>query len=204
MPRFQGMRHFKYGIEPIPKSQWTGNEAKALGRVYLPLIIGSGHTNFTRAARAITDFQMRARLPELTDTDLGDLKNDLRVFHAVKDIFIETEPWKATNHVDATEQMTTYLQRRETWAIAGARMYEAGLLPQSLRDRYELRSRVDYQPRSCGNLVEEENEDEADDADADKDADDREGIVISDAQAPDQDLASCPEDIYSQDPTNKH
>ncbi|KEP46015.1 hypothetical protein V565_223910 [Rhizoctonia solani 123E] len=221
MPRFQGMRHFKYGIEPIPKSQWTGNEAKALGRVYLPLVSGSGYTDFTRAARAITDFQMRARLPELTDYDLGDLKNDLRVFHTAKNIFIQTgareqalgfagltklhmlehyaewiyrmgtpdgysteiserlhipcvkEPWRATNHVDATEQMTTRLQRRETWAIACARMYEAGLLPQSLRAHYESRGRVDYQPRSNGNFELDEDDGE--------DENEVEGIVIGNA-----------------------
>ncbi|CAE6444518.1 unnamed protein product [Rhizoctonia solani] len=204
MPRFQGMRHFNNGIEPIPDNQWTGNEAKALGRVYLPLVAGSRYSDFTRASRAIVDFQIRARLPEATDADISDAKNDLRVFHATKRVFIDSgardsalgfagltklhmlehyfewirrmgtldgyttdiserlhidcvkNPWRSTNHVNATEQMTTRLQRTEIWAIACARMYEAGRLPESLRGDYELRSQVEYLPRSNGDIEPED------------------------------------------------
>ncbi|KAF8671214.1 Zn-finger protein [Rhizoctonia solani] len=31
MPQFLGLQHFKFGIEPIPSNQWTGNKAKSLG-----------------------------------------------------------------------------------------------------------------------------------------------------------------------------
>ncbi|CAE6427749.1 unnamed protein product [Rhizoctonia solani] len=204
MPRFQGMRHFNNGIAPIPDNQWTGNEAKALGRVYLPLVAGSRYPDFTRAARAIVDFQFRMRQPEATDIDIADAKHDLRVFHDAKEVFLDSgardrklgfagltklhmaqhyfewirrmgtldgyttdiserlhidcvkNPWRATNHVDAMEQMTTRLQRAEIWAIACARMYEAGRLPESLRGEYELRSRVEYLPRSNGNIEPED------------------------------------------------
>ncbi|KAG9094615.1 hypothetical protein FS749_012136 [Ceratobasidium sp. UAMH 11750] len=38
-------------------------------------------------------------------------------------------PWRASNHVNATEQMTTFLQRREAWAFLRAYLHDTGALP---------------------------------------------------------------------------
>ncbi|KAG8724785.1 hypothetical protein FRC09_014207 [Ceratobasidium sp. 395] len=38
-------------------------------------------------------------------------------------------PWRASNHVNPLEQMTTYLQRREAWAFLKAYLHDTGLMP---------------------------------------------------------------------------
>ncbi|KAG9080612.1 hypothetical protein FRC06_006358 [Ceratobasidium sp. 370] len=38
-------------------------------------------------------------------------------------------PWRASNHVNATEQMATFLQRREAWAFLRAYLHDTGRLP---------------------------------------------------------------------------
>ncbi|KAG8699054.1 hypothetical protein FRC11_013984, partial [Ceratobasidium sp. 423] len=83
-----GEGEFDDRLKGTPR-QWTGNEAKVLGHIYLPVVAGTEYDDFTRAARAIVDFQSRARLPELSDADLADLTNDLRIFHATKSVIIE-------------------------------------------------------------------------------------------------------------------
>ncbi|KAG9076311.1 hypothetical protein FRC06_009575 [Ceratobasidium sp. 370] len=38
-------------------------------------------------------------------------------------------PYRASNHVNPTEQMATYLQRREAWAFLRAYLHDTGILP---------------------------------------------------------------------------
>ncbi|KAG9121667.1 hypothetical protein FRC07_002288 [Ceratobasidium sp. 392] len=38
-------------------------------------------------------------------------------------------PWRASNHVNAIEQMATYLQRKEAWAFLRAYLHDTGILP---------------------------------------------------------------------------
>jgi hypothetical protein len=179
MPRYQGLRHFVNGISVI--KQWTGNEAKALAKVFLPVIAGCKEAKAVSAARCIMDFMYRAHMPELSDSDLDLLERDLAEFHDLKDVFVKAEVvdaeddfhgipkihmlghyvrsirelgttdgynteaperlhidyvkegWRASNHVNALQQMTTYLQRKESWALLTAHLRERGVLPESFR-----------------------------------------------------------------------
>ncbi|KAG8779909.1 hypothetical protein FRC12_023710 [Ceratobasidium sp. 428] len=46
------------------------------------------------------------------------------------------KPWSTTNHVNATQQMVSYLQSREAWALLRAYMHETGLvIDERFRDR---------------------------------------------------------------------
>lgn len=83
--RYSGHRHFTVGISPI--TQWTGNEARASARAFLPIVADSRTHSAVRAARCVTDFMYRARMPQLDEDDLHELDADLAEFHDHKDIF---------------------------------------------------------------------------------------------------------------------
>lgn len=88
LPRYPGLRHFKFG--PSIVSQWTGNEGKAMGKVFLPVIAGCSGPEAVNAARHLIDFMYRAHLSEMSELDLQDLENDLAGFHDAKYIFVQT------------------------------------------------------------------------------------------------------------------
>lgn len=88
MTRFRGLRHFANGISVI--SQWTGNEAKQLGKTFLPVIAESKEGEAVSAARSLIDFMYRAHMPEMSDDDLEALDHDLAEFHSSKEVFGET------------------------------------------------------------------------------------------------------------------
>jgi hypothetical protein len=73
------------------------------------------------------------------------------------------EGWRASNHVNATAQMTTYLQRKESWALLRAHMRERGLLPKSMQALDEV--------GDGGNEDDEDDDDYDDGNDGDGDGD---------------------------------
>ncbi|KAG8753856.1 hypothetical protein FRC12_011393 [Ceratobasidium sp. 428] len=86
MPRFQKLRHFTNGISVI--SQWTGKEAKALGRTFLTIVAGCNKPKLVTAVRGIVDFMARAHKHEVTDDDLVAMNRDLLDFYESQDVFI--------------------------------------------------------------------------------------------------------------------
>ncbi|KAG8730593.1 hypothetical protein FRC10_002580 [Ceratobasidium sp. 414] len=182
MPRFAGLRHFTQGISVL--KQWTGNEAKALAKVFMPTLAGCSKPEAAAAARNLLDFMYCAHMPEMSDEDIGDLEGYLADFHDLKDGFVGTKqelktmgdlpdcyerfhgipklhmighyahfirelgtadgyntevperlhidyvkvPWRASNHVNAIPQMTTYLQRQEAWAYLRVYLHDSGIL----------------------------------------------------------------------------
>lgn len=88
MPRHQGVRHFANGLSVV--SQWTGNEAKQVAKVFLPAVAGCAERDAVKAARSILDFMHRAHMGKLSDTDLEELERDLADFHDAKDVFGRT------------------------------------------------------------------------------------------------------------------
>ncbi|CUA73051.1 Ig-like and fibronectin type-III domain-containing protein C27B7,7 [Rhizoctonia solani] len=84
IPRYSTQRHFG-NISSI--TQWTGNEARGLARVFLPIVAGDYPRLAVQAARAMMDFIYRVRQPQLDADDLSELDNELREFHAAKWIF---------------------------------------------------------------------------------------------------------------------
>lgn len=85
LPRYSGHRHFENGISPI--KQWTGNEARATARGFLPIVACESTHKAVRAARCIMDFTFRARMPQMDDEDLLELETDLSEFHDNKQVF---------------------------------------------------------------------------------------------------------------------
>ncbi|KAF8594438.1 hypothetical protein BDV93DRAFT_400336, partial [Ceratobasidium sp. AG-I] len=85
VPRYASHRHFSSGLSPL--TQWTGNEAKAVAKVFLPVIAGDTPLLAVRAARCVVDFMYRARQPQLDEDDLASLELDLAELHDCKAIF---------------------------------------------------------------------------------------------------------------------
>ncbi|KAH7903012.1 hypothetical protein BJ138DRAFT_1021251, partial [Hygrophoropsis aurantiaca] len=87
-PHFAGLRQFPEGRG---FSQWTGDDSKALMKVYLPAIEGYVPQEMIRAIRTFLEFCYIARHDVITDDSLNDLKNALNQFHRYRQIFIDAE-----------------------------------------------------------------------------------------------------------------
>ncbi|KAF8599349.1 hypothetical protein BDV93DRAFT_449464, partial [Ceratobasidium sp. AG-I] len=95
LPRYAGQQHFQLGLSAL--TQWQGNEARATARSFLGVVAGSRIRMAVQAARCITDFMYRARMPQLDEDDLAALDADLEEFHQVKQIF-RTEGVQTSMH----------------------------------------------------------------------------------------------------------
>ncbi|KAH7918155.1 hypothetical protein BV22DRAFT_1108435 [Leucogyrophana mollusca] len=84
-PYFTGLRRFYQGRGFL---QWTGDDSKALMKVYLPAIEGYVPPDMVRALRAFLEFCYIARHDIITDDTLKDLENALQRFHKYREIFI--------------------------------------------------------------------------------------------------------------------
>ncbi|KAG8725615.1 hypothetical protein FRC09_000002 [Ceratobasidium sp. 395] len=87
MPRFQKLRHFARGISVI--SQWTGKEAKALGRTFMAIVSGHEKSNLVKAVRSIADFSAHAHKHEISESDLRAMDRDVFDFNSAKNVFIK-------------------------------------------------------------------------------------------------------------------
>ncbi|TBU53492.1 hypothetical protein BD310DRAFT_774757, partial [Dichomitus squalens] len=83
-PSFPGLRRFPDGRN---FSQWTGNDSKALMRVYLPAITGHVPTQVSECIAAFLDFCYLARRPTHDTKTLHDMDVALTKFHELRTIF---------------------------------------------------------------------------------------------------------------------
>lgn len=86
VPHYAGNRHFSSGLSPL--TQWTGNEAKAAAKVFLPVVAGNGPHLAVRAVRCVIDCMYRARQPQLDEDNLASLGSDLSELHTCKGLFV--------------------------------------------------------------------------------------------------------------------
>ncbi|KAF7965204.1 hypothetical protein HWV62_45085 [Athelia sp. TMB] len=82
---FSGLRRFPQGRG---FKQWTGDDSKALMKVYLPAIEGYVPPEMLRTFRAFLEFCYLARKNVLDTNDLVQLKDALDRFHHYRQIFI--------------------------------------------------------------------------------------------------------------------
>jgi hypothetical protein len=85
MTRYQGTRHFTNGISVV--SQWTGQEAKEMARVFLAVTDGAISSKAIVAVCALLNFMFLAHSSMLTDLELKDMDRSLVVFHENKMVF---------------------------------------------------------------------------------------------------------------------
>ncbi|TFK51466.1 hypothetical protein OE88DRAFT_1735362 [Heliocybe sulcata] len=84
VPLFTGLRRFPEGHG---FKQWTGDDSKALMKVYLPAIDGLIPRDMVRAIRAFLDFCYLARRDVHTPTSLAQLQEALGRFHRYRAAF---------------------------------------------------------------------------------------------------------------------
>ncbi|KDQ55767.1 hypothetical protein JAAARDRAFT_195586 [Jaapia argillacea MUCL 33604] len=87
VPAFPGLRRFPDGRD---FTQWTGDDSKALMKVYLPAITGHVPDTMVKCLAAFLDFCYIARRNALDTTALEDLNDALSRFHLHRQIFIDT------------------------------------------------------------------------------------------------------------------
>ncbi|KAG0695998.1 hypothetical protein DFH29DRAFT_991856 [Suillus ampliporus] len=86
-PSFAGLRRFPEGRG---FSQWTGDDSKALMKVYLPAIEGHIPRDVVRCFRAFLEFCYIVRQDIITEDTLEKLSNALQRFHQYRQIFQDT------------------------------------------------------------------------------------------------------------------
>ncbi|KAG2091332.1 uncharacterized protein F5147DRAFT_823151 [Suillus discolor] len=84
---FSGLRRFPQGRG---FKQWTGDDSKALMKVYLPAIEGHVPQDIVRAFRALLDFCYLVRRNIITEDSLLQIKDALSHFHRYREIFRTT------------------------------------------------------------------------------------------------------------------
>ncbi|KAG2095408.1 hypothetical protein BD769DRAFT_1631555 [Suillus cothurnatus] len=84
-------------------SQWTGDDSKALMKVYLPAIEGHVPDNMVRAFRALLEFCYIVCADVVMDDTLTELKDALRHFHTYHTIF-QTTGYNALSQMLLTNQ----------------------------------------------------------------------------------------------------
>ncbi|KAL0957430.1 hypothetical protein HGRIS_001227 [Hohenbuehelia grisea] len=86
-PSFPGLRRFPQGRG---FKQWTGDDSKALMKVYLPALSGHIPSRMVKAIRAFLEFCYLSRRNVHDESTLRDLENALKRFHSFRMIFQET------------------------------------------------------------------------------------------------------------------
>ncbi|KAG1785541.1 uncharacterized protein HD556DRAFT_1249676 [Suillus plorans] len=87
VPPFPGLRRFPQGRH---FKQWTGDDSKALMKVYLPAIEGHVPLDVVRAFRAFLEFCYLVRRNVITEKSLGEIQDALTRFHHYREIFKTT------------------------------------------------------------------------------------------------------------------
>ena len=86
VPSFTGLRRFPEGRG---FKQWTGDDSKALMKVFLPAISGHVPSKMVRAVSAFTEFCYLVRRSQIDDTTLALIDAAIERFHKEREIFIE-------------------------------------------------------------------------------------------------------------------
>ncbi|KAF8490678.1 hypothetical protein F5888DRAFT_1807962 [Russula emetica] len=87
VPAFPKLRRFPDGRD---FSQWTGDDSKALMKVYLGAIAGHVPAAVVKCLSAFLDFCYIVRRNAITPTDLDKLKDSLARFHHYRTFFVGT------------------------------------------------------------------------------------------------------------------
>ncbi|KAK6971517.1 hypothetical protein R3P38DRAFT_3336719 [Favolaschia claudopus] len=139
VPPFPGLRRFPEGRN---FKQWTGDDSKALMKVYLPAIEGHVPPQMLRAFSAFLDFCYLVRRNTINEATLTAINGALARYHKERVIFEESGvcpngfslprqhslPWRRSSRHNALEQMLTINDRLDKLAAARVDFTERGML----------------------------------------------------------------------------
>ncbi|KAF7761236.1 hypothetical protein Agabi119p4_10645 [Agaricus bisporus var. burnettii] len=86
-PAFPGLRRFPEGRR---FKQWTGDDSKALMKVYIPALVGYVPSEIIWALAAFLEFCYIARRSRFSPSGLDELDKQLNSFHHYREVFRET------------------------------------------------------------------------------------------------------------------
>ncbi|KAJ7483082.1 hypothetical protein B0H11DRAFT_1205027 [Mycena galericulata] len=86
VPEFPGLRRFPDGRD---FSQWTGDDSKALMKIYLAAVAGYLPSDMVKCLSAFMDFCYLVRRNAISTIDLAHIKSALDRFHTFRAVFIE-------------------------------------------------------------------------------------------------------------------
>ncbi|KAF7352250.1 C2H2-type domain-containing protein [Mycena venus] len=149
-PSFPGLRWFPDGRD---FTQWTGDDSKALMKVYLAAIAGHVPSEMLKCISAFMDFCYLVRRNALTSDTLNEIDTVLARFHHHRDIFIATgvrvsislprqhsmlhyrpsiksvkEPWRRSSRYKALSQMLGTLTRLDRLAALRTIFHSQGMM----------------------------------------------------------------------------
>ncbi|KAG1844251.1 hypothetical protein C8R48DRAFT_750879 [Suillus tomentosus] len=94
VPLFPGLQHFPQGRR---FKQWTGDDSKALMKIFLPAIAGHVPERMLRAICYFLDFCYIVRHSSLDKADLDSLQTALEGFHNERTVFMDVGQFGAPN-----------------------------------------------------------------------------------------------------------
>ncbi|THG93454.1 hypothetical protein EW026_g7789 [Hermanssonia centrifuga] len=141
VPAFTGIRRFKEGRD---FKQWTGDDSKALMKVYLPAVVHFVPPDMARALSTFMEICYLVRRSIQTQDTVARISACLRRYHTLREIFCTTdhivnfgapnglcssiteskhikavkEPWRRSNKYNALSQMLETNQRTDKLAAA--------------------------------------------------------------------------------------
>jgi hypothetical protein len=103
MPRPQGMRHFSKGISKFKRC--TGKESKQMASQLLPIVAGQAEPFAVLLTRTALDFMYRAHAARMTEDDIAELEDALKIFHDTKHILVELKVFKTRSRFDGIPKL---------------------------------------------------------------------------------------------------
>ncbi|KAI0717299.1 hypothetical protein C8Q72DRAFT_962343 [Fomitopsis betulina] len=164
VPAFPGLRRFKEGRN---FKQWTGDDSKALMKIFIPAITGLVPDRIVQCISAFLDFCYIARRSSHNNNSLQEMEDKLAEFHQLRTVFRDEDvhdgfalprqhalahlskhiraikrPWRATNKNNPLIQILEINSRLNKLAAAHSVFGSRGLL------RYDVltAARRDAQP----------------------------------------------------------
>ncbi|KAG1874048.1 hypothetical protein C8R48DRAFT_745953 [Suillus tomentosus] len=127
-PSFAGLRRFPEGRG---FKQWTGDDSKALMKVYIPAIKGHIPPEMVLTLQALIDFVYIAWRNIIDSNSLNALDDALERFHRYREIFETSavkEPWRRSSRFEALNQMLLTNQRLDKLAVSHIDFASHGML----------------------------------------------------------------------------
>ncbi|KAH9029569.1 hypothetical protein EDB85DRAFT_2074436 [Lactarius pseudohatsudake] len=135
VPPFPGLRWFPDGRD---YKQWTGDDSKALMKVFLAAIAGYVPSVMVHCIAAFMDACYIARRNAIDSLSHEHLRDCVQTFHRLCAIFVETgaravkEPWRRSSRYLALTQMLRTLLRLDKMSVLRQRLEDNGTLRGSV------------------------------------------------------------------------
>ncbi|KAJ7876978.1 hypothetical protein B0H13DRAFT_2547938 [Mycena leptocephala] len=164
VPEFPGLRWFPDGRD---FNLWTGDNSKALMKIYLGAVTGYLPSDMVKALAAFMDIFYLLRRNSISADDLTTINDTLARFHHYRDIFSKhikavKEPWRRSSRFNALPQMLSTISSLDKMA-ASVVSYTARGMMVGTNSSYAAMVLAGYQPQIAVAAVINGDDDDEDD-----------------------------------------